>query len=101
MKKILVSMAILGGLAVASPAFAQRENRAPRSEYKHERFGKDRNFEGDRHGRHGERAEGRHRGPDSGRWQEGPRGGKRGHGFRGKGHCRKGAPGRGQRRGRG
>lgn len=53
MKKILISIAILGGLAAESPLLAQRANPIDKAEYKHDRSAR---MGQDRDGHHRDRA---------------------------------------------
>lgn len=98
MKKILVSIALIGGLAAASPVMAQRFHPGERAEYKYDRSGDRGGFDHERHGKRHDRMEGRRDGRRDGHFRDG---GKHRKNFHGKkhGHCRKGAPGRGPRRG--
>lgn len=95
MKKMLVLMALLGGLAAVSPVMAQRGNRVEPTENRNDRRG-----DGDHEGRHYENGN-RHGRPNAAGVHDNRYGDKHRKGVHGKkhGHCRKGAPARGPRRG--
>ena len=94
MKKILVLMALLGGLAALSPVMAQRGNRVEPTEYKNSRGDHD----GD--GRHYKKGKGHKHHKVSG-VHDNRYGDKHRKGVHGKkqGQCRKAAPVRGPRGG--
>lgn len=100
MKKILVSIVVLGILACVSPALAQRPNPGPQARYHYDHHDRGHHREqGARKNRH--HADNRHRGHGEKHWSDDRSGGRHAKAKHGRkqGHCRKATPHHAPRRG--